>query len=213
MALLFWFWRHSHCSPPRRPLYLITNATGPAKHRGKGKRRSHCHPGSALFQARDRNGVVLSVVAVAAMGALLVALALQYSLSAVVFYYGIPYLIVNHYLIIITFLQHSDEFVPHYRPAKFQWLRGALATVDRSWGWLVDAQLHHISDTHVAHHLFSTLPHYHAQEATLALRRVLGRYYLRDETPIWTALWRSWNKCRFVDDKGDIVFLQPPRTA
>lgn len=35
----------------------------------------------------------------------------------------------------------------------------------RSYGFL-DPVLHHIGDTHVAHHLFSYMPHYHAQEAT-----------------------------------------------
>lgn len=34
------------------------------------------------------------------------------------------------------------------------WLRGALATVDRSYG-ILDCFHHHIADTHVAHHLFS----------------------------------------------------------
>lgn len=34
------------------------------------------------------------------------------------------------------------------------WLRGALSTVDRSYG-ILDYFHHHIADTHVAHHLFS----------------------------------------------------------
>lgn len=34
------------------------------------------------------------------------------------------------------------------------WLRGALATVDRSYG-ILNYFHHHIADTHVAHHLFS----------------------------------------------------------
>ena len=34
------------------------------------------------------------------------------------------------------------------------WLRGALSTVDRSFG-IFNYFHHHIADTHVAHHLFS----------------------------------------------------------
>jgi omega-6 fatty acid desaturase (delta-12 desaturase) len=44
--------------------------------------------------------------------------------------------------------------------------------VDRSFGPLLDHTFHHIVDTHVCHHLFSTMPFYHAQEATQAIRKV-----------------------------------------
>lgn len=37
---------------------------------------------------------------------------------------------------------------------------------------ILDVFFHHIADTHVAHHLFSYMPHYHAQEATQAIRKV-----------------------------------------
>jgi fatty acid desaturase len=45
--------------------------------------------------------------------------------------YGIPYLITNMFLVLITFLQHTDTALPHYSGAEWDWLRGALATVDR----------------------------------------------------------------------------------
>ncbi len=47
---------------------------------------------------------------------------------------------------------------------EWNWLRGALCTVDRSFGPLLDHTFHHIVDTHVCHHLFSKMPFYHAQE-------------------------------------------------
>jgi fatty acid desaturase len=50
----------------------------------------------------------------------------------------------------------------------------ALASTCRSYGWFLDQVFHHIADTHVAHHLFSYMPHYHAVEATAAIRKVLG---------------------------------------
>ena len=53
--------------------------------------------------------------------------------------------------------------LPHYSDDEWDWLRGALATVDRSYGRLLNTLHHHIADTHVAHHLFSSMPHYHAQ--------------------------------------------------
>ena len=63
----------------------------------------------------------------------------------------------------ITLLQHTHPKLAHYGDEEWDWLRGALATVDRSFG-ILDFFHHHIADTHVCHHLFSTIPHYHAQE-------------------------------------------------
>ena len=80
--------------------------------------------------------------------------------------YVIPYLVVNNWLVMITLLQHTHPKLPHYNDKEWDWLRGALATVDRSFGFL-DFFFHHIADTHVAHHLFSTMPHYHAEEVTM----------------------------------------------
>lgn len=90
---------------------------------------------------------------------------------------------------------------------EWTWLRGALATVDRSYGPLLNSLHHHIADTHVAHHLFSAMPHYHAGEATAALKPLLGRYYCEDHTPWYRALWRDWSVCRYVapDVKGSGV--------
>lgn len=188
------------------PLYLMINAVGPEKY--KGVSNSHFNPYSKLFQPRDRAGVALSVVTLAMMIFGLYKFSAAFGTSTLVCYYFIPYLIVNYHLVLITFLQHTDEYIPHFRQGEYTWLRGALATVDRSFGKLVDYQIHHIADTHVAHHLFSTMPFYHAQEATEALRKLLGPYYLKDDTPIWPALWNAWNKCRFVEDEGDIVFYK-----
>ena len=55
----------------------------------------------------------------------------------------------------ITLLQHTHLSLPHYTGAEWDWLRGALCTVDRSFGALLNVLHHHIADTHVAHHLFS----------------------------------------------------------
>ena len=80
--------------------------------------------------------------------------------------YIAPYLIVNMWLVMITLLQHTHPSLPHYNDQEWEWLRGALSTVDRSYG-LLDIVFHHIADTHVCHHLFSTMPHYHAQVRSL----------------------------------------------
>lgn len=41
----------------------------------------------------------------------------------------------------------------------------------RSYG-ILDTVFHNIADTHVCHHLFSLMPHYHAKEATKYIKEV-----------------------------------------
>lgn len=75
----------------------------------------------------------------------------------------------------------------------------ALCTVDRSFGWLLDRLFHHISYTHVCHHIFSKIPIYHAVETSEHIRKVLEAYYLKDKTLIWKALLLSYTLCKYVD--------------
>nr|AAM97924.1 delta-12 desaturase [Amylomyces rouxii] len=131
-------------------------------------------------------------------------LALLLSSSTMLF----PYLNVNFWLVLITYLQHTDPKLPHYRENVWNFQRGAALTVDRSYGFLLDYFHHHISDTHVAHHFFSTMPHYHAEEATVHIKKALGKHYHCDNTPVPIALWKVWKSCRFVEDEGDVVFFK-----
>jgi omega-6 fatty acid desaturase (delta-12 desaturase) len=199
-------------SPARRPGYLILNSSGPAKY-AKAAHKSHFHPFAALFRDSQRLWIAVSDVGFFAMIAALVWASRVWGFGNVFFYYGVPYLVVNAHLVLITFLQHTDTYVPHYREGEFTWLRGALCTVDRSYGWLLDAAFHHITDTHVAHHLFSHMPWYHAEEATAAMKGILGPFYLKDDTPIPAAAYRAWSQCRFVEDTGDVLFFQSPAAA
>merc|ERR1712153_287914 len=94
--------------------------------------------------------------------------------------YFIPYLVVNMWLVMITDLQHTDPRLPHFRGSTYSWMKGALCTMDRDYG-VMNILHHHIGDTHVAHHLFSYMPHYHAEEATECLKKKLGDFYLVDD--------------------------------
>ncbi|GAA0144515.1 hypothetical protein LIER_04940 [Lithospermum erythrorhizon] len=91
-------------------------------------------------------------------------------------YYGVPLLVVNGFLALIIYLQQTHSSLPHYDSSEWDWLRGALTTVDRDYGFL-NKVFHNITHTYVSHHLFSTMPHYHAREATNVIKPLLGEYY------------------------------------
>jgi omega-6 fatty acid desaturase (delta-12 desaturase) len=74
--------------------------------------------------------------------------------------YFAPLLVVNFFLVMITLLQHTHPALPHYKGEEWEWLRGALATVDRDYGLFLNTVHHHIADTHVLHHIFSQIPFY-----------------------------------------------------
>jgi len=188
------------------PGYLVFNATGPAKYRGKNA--NHFSPTAVFFKPDEYWLVVQSNLAFFAAVALLGYAIATFGFGTVFYYYIVPYLIVNNNLVLITYLQHTDVFMPHFRAKEWSWLRGAMCTVDRSFGFFMNRALHHITDTHVCHHLFSKMPFYHAEEATEHIKRVLGPYYLKDNTPTVLALWRSYSCCQFVEDEGDIVFYK-----
>ncbi|CAG7837620.1 unnamed protein product [Allacma fusca] len=134
------------------PLYLVFNSKGPEKYFGKNA--NHFSPTAVLFLPKQYNAIVLSNVGVLTVVFGLIWIWMNYGFTSVGFCYLIPYLIVNYHLVLITFLQHTDIYVPHFRNEEWTWLRGALCTVDRSFGKWLDGVFHHISDTHVCHHLF-----------------------------------------------------------
>lgn len=180
------------------PIYLLTNATGNTTY-DKNAWVNHFMPSSPIY-ADIRNGsklVLLSDLGIVLVMCLLSYVASIVGWSSVVYYYLIPYTITNSFLVLITFLQHTDHALPHFDARQWDWLRGALLTVDRDYGFL-NHVFHRITDTHVVHHLFSYMPFYHAAEATEAAKPLLGEYYLFDSTPITTAVWRAYGECHKV---------------
>ncbi|KAL8096699.1 delta(12)-fatty-acid desaturase FAD2-like [Apium graveolens] len=176
------------------PLYLLFNVSG------RHYERFACHydPQSPIYSDRERAQILVSDAGVLAVTYGLYRLAAAKGLAWVLCVYGGPLLVVNGFLVLITFLQHTHPALPHYNSSEWDWLRGALATVDRDYG-ILNKVMHNITDTHVAHHLFSTMPHYHAMEATKVIRPILGDYYRLDETPVFKAMWREAKECMYVE--------------
>jgi len=187
------------------PCYLIYNASG----QQYAQFTSHFSHKSPIFKRHQQLDVILSDVGLLLVICLFYWICQTYGLVFFIQYYGIPYLWVNLWLVTITYLQHTHEEVPHYRGEEWNFIQGALATVDRNYGFL-NQVFHHIGDTHVAHHLFSTMPHYHAEEATQYLKKALGKYYKHDGSPIFKSLYQTFQHCRFVEDEGNILYWNSP---
>lgn len=185
------------------PGYLLFNLTGQSYDGESFPQISHFYFGEdSVFWKKEQLGfIVLSDVVVAAMIALLGVAVNLVGWWNVAVLWGIPYLWVNHWIVAITFLQHTDASLPHYKNSTWSFARGATATIDRDFG-LIDTHLFHdIIGTHVCHHLVSTIPFYHAGEASDAIRRVMGVHYKSDtKTSFMTAFWRNQRDCKFVEE-------------
>jgi len=140
------------------PAYLIFGVTGgPA--RGF---TSHFIVPNSLFTKDQIAKVTISNFGLLIMFYGLYLWAQATSFSQVLAIYIGPYLVVNAYLTGITYLQHTEEDIPHYDETTWTWLKGALCTIDRNYPAFINALQFEIGSTHVVHHMFSDLPHYNA---------------------------------------------------
>lgn len=152
-----------------------------------------------MFPDSQAIKVLLSDIGIVVMGVILYQCAQISSWTTVSLIYGLPYLNVNLWLVLYTWLQHTDIDVPHFDSQEFTWAKGAFHTIDRPYGSLLDFLHHGIGSTHVAHHVNSSIPHYHAWEVTKILRDTYPDLCLYDPTPVHKALWRVCVNCVAVE--------------
>ncbi|CAO1620605.1 unnamed protein product [Sympodiomycopsis kandeliae] len=188
------------------PMYLIMNASGQLHF---PKNTNHFDPDSFIFDKRHRSQIIVSDIGIALVLSAIAFAVQQTSFTTVAAYYGIPYLFVNHWLVMITYLQHTDPLLPHYTAEEWTFPKGALCTIDRKWlGPVGPYLLHGIAETHVAHHISSKIPHYNAWEATEALKARLGEHYQSTDENVFVSLWKTVTKCKFVDENDKVCFYR-----
>ncbi|EGC43435.1 oleate delta-12 desaturase [Histoplasma capsulatum var. duboisii H88] len=197
------------------PMYLISNVTGHNCHqrqpegRGKGKENgifggvNHFNPSSPLYEAKHAPLILLSDLGLMLTGSALFWVGKNFGWANLAVWYFLPYLWVNHWLVAITYLQHTDPTLPHYSPQAWTFTRGAAATIDREFGFIGRQLFHGIIETHVLHHYVSTIPFYHADEASEAIKPIMGKHY-RSDTELGSlgflrSLWRSARTCQWVE--------------
>ena len=109
-------------------------------------------------------------------------------------YFG-PLLVVNSWLVIYTWLHHTDSDVPHLSNIGFSFMRGAFLSIDRPYGKILNFLHHNIGSSHVVHHVCPTIPHYHAKKATAIIKKAFKKAYLFNPDPIPKALWNIAKNC------------------
>ncbi|KAL6204411.1 hypothetical protein ACLB2K_021679 [Fragaria x ananassa] len=183
--------------------------------RSPGKQGSHFNPYSDLFAPNERNDIITSTVCWTVMLAFLVCLSVIVGPVQVLKIYGVPYWIFVMWLDMVTYLHHhgyDEHKLPWYRGKEWSYLRGGLTTVDRDYGLINN--IHHDIGTHVIHHLFPQIPHYHLVEATRSAKHVLGKYYREPKKSgpfpfhLINNLVASMSNDHYVSDTGDIVYYQ-----
>ncbi|CAK5266778.1 unnamed protein product [Mycena citricolor] len=182
--------------------YLLFNALGSPQD-PPGTNASHEW---LLLVPEDFWNIVLSDAGIVVVLSIVMKYGIQVGAASLFKQLIIPYLLCHHWVVMMTYLQHSDPTLPHYRRGQWTFLRGSLATVDRPLlGFIGRMCLHNVSHDHVGHHLFSSIPYYNQPEVTKRIKAVLGEHYNEDSTNTFYALYRSFTNCCYIEEDGDVV--------
>jgi len=192
------------------PSYLLKNMSGikvqsDLKTRiDKNKYSDHFHSNSQIMHPSLGYLVELSTV-----GCLLnISLLIYYLGKSLFFWYVGPYIIVNAWLVTYTWLHHTHIDIPHYGSDEFTFLKGSLSTIDRKYPDIINHLHHDIGSTHIVHHINYRIPHYVAVNATKDVKKLLGKYYLYDDTPIYKALFSASKYCIYVEDINGVQYYK-----
>lgn len=119
-------------------------------------------------------------------------------------FYIFPLLVANFWLVLYTYLQHSDVYMPWIEEKDFTFERGGFLTIDRPYPKIIDILHHHIGTSHVVHHLFSAMPNDNAVIATEIVKKEYPEIYLYDPTPVSKAMVRAITEANSVkkDENG-----------
>jgi len=193
------------------PAYIFMGMTGcrrtPNGTRVKGI-HTHFFPNKNAFHKNYPSWKVwASTFGVSSMVYFLYRWAQARGFSEVMRFYIGPYIVVNLWLVLYTWLHHTDTKIPQFGEDKWTWLKGAKSTIDRNYG-IYDFFHHHIGSTHVCHHVFSQIPHYHSEEATLHLKRALGSEYFFTSENWMHSLWRVSVDCLYVDSVNGVQYYK-----
>ncbi|KAG8664630.1 uncharacterized protein FPOAC1_013410 [Fusarium poae] len=156
-------------------------------------------PMSAVFRPAEAPFIIISDIGLGLTLTALYFASQKVGVSTVFYLYLVPYLWVHHWLVAITYLQHHHTELPHYTAEGWAYVKGALATVDREFGFIGKHIFHGAIEKHVIHHLFPKIPFYKADEATEAIKPVIGDHYCHDDRNFLGQLWSIFGSLDYVE--------------
>lgn len=165
---------------------------------------SHFLPSSELFSKSEKWDVIVSTFWWSCMIFVLGVFGYAFGAYALVNLYVVPYIIFVMWLSLVTYLHHTDLDVPWYRDNAWSFVKGALSTVDRKYGFI--EPIHHNIGTHVIHHIFSKIPHYNLLEANKHLKNAIEEDMYISREPILKTLYESYVNCTYISDEGEKVY-------
>eukprot|EP00461_Guttulinopsis_vulgaris_P000499 UN00499 len=196
------------------PLYLTINAGGNAQKYGDEAVPNHWSPNSPVFHKGEGLYVLISNVGILLNITWIYFAWVAFGTPFMICAYLYPWLQTHFYFVMYTMAHHDHTVLPSYSGDRWNYLQGALSTIDRTHGPVIDYLWHYITKTHVIHHIFSDLPFYNSVEATERLKPILGDYYMStDEDNVWfgawISLWRNIRDCTFLaeDDHPGLILI------
>lgn len=209
-------WEYSGISSFARTVYKYLNFLGILGYpiylfKGYGnamKNGSHFSIYSELFTKDERPLVFTSLACWSTMATFLAVCGFRFGFMNVFIYYGIPALIYCTWLLVVTFLHHTEPGTRWYNTKNWSYVRGNLESIDRVYGWF--EHFHHYIGYHVVHHAFPAIPHYHLKEATAAVKPFLGELHkVEKKNPLHqlSESLNSWKACHVIPDSTDIFVL------
>ena len=184
------------------PIYLV-NGYGNAMKNG-----SHFSTKSELFTKEERSMVFVSISCWTAMASFLVACGVRFGFAKLMTYYGVPFFVYCSWLVVVTFLHHTEPGTKWYNTKSWNYVRGNLESIDRVYGLF--EHFHHDIGTHVVHHLFPAIPHYHLKEANAAVKPFLGDLHkIEKQNPLsqLPESLRAWQSAHVVPDSTDLFVI------
>jgi len=177
------------------PAYLLSGSTGGLIYGTS----NHFWPrkpfSKTLWPSVWAKKVWISDIGVALVLIGLIILVIKNGVFPIIAMYVGPLLVVNCWLVIYTWLHHTDSDVPHLSNSEFSFMRGAFLSIDRPYGKIINILHHNIGSSHVVHHVCPTIPHYHAKKATISIKKAFNKAYLFNPDPIHKALWNIACNC------------------
>lgn len=188
--------------------YITTNVTG-QKYEGVASwKQNHFYPFSPLYEKKDYFYIFLSDVGIVTQLLVLKLWFDKFGGWSLFINWFVPYIWTNHWLVFITYLQHTDPTIAHYDANEWTFARGAASTVDRKFGFVGPHIFHDIIETHVLHHFCSRVPFYNAREASAAIVKVMGDHYKSSDENMWKSLWNSAKGCQYVEGEDGVLMFR-----